>query len=346
MVKYLIYTDVHFCQYSSIVRKRGQKYSVRLHNLIDSISWAEHLADEEGCDEIITLGDFFDRSDLNSEEITALQDVYFSNKKHTFITGNHEANNETLTFSSAKIFQSMDAEVISDVKTLNINDKVDICLIPYLTNDVRLPLDRYITKNNKKKIVLSHNDIAGIQYGKFKSSSGFEINDILDNCTLFINGHLHNGYVINDRIILVGNLTGLNFNEDANKYEHYAYIMTIDDDGNITLDPRVNPYAFNFYKLYINDSKDIKQLFNLKNNSVLSISCIGSLIPDVENELKKLNNVQEFKIFATYRKNGYDTVEDADFKVEDHFQQFINYIKTKIEPSQVLDDEISLLGSN
>lgn len=346
MKKYLIYTDVHFCQYSSIVRKQGKKYSVRLHNLIDSISWAEHLAEEENCDEVLTLGDFFDRTDLNAQEITALQDVYFCKKPHIFLTGNHEANSSSLEYSTAQVFQSIDAEVITDIKRVEVNDKVDLYFIPYLTNDIRLPLDKYLVDNGKKKVVLSHNDLAGIQYGKFKSTGGFDVNEVLNNCTLFINGHLHNGYVINDRIILVGNLTGLNFNEDATKYEHYAYIMTIDDDGSITLEPRINPYAFNFYKVYINSEEDIKQLYNLKSNSVLSVSCLGSLIPQVEKRLGRAKNVVDYKIYATYKQGGSVDISDVDFTVEDHFQQFINFVQTKIEPSEILTEVLTLLGSN
>ena len=55
--------------------------------------------------------------------------------------------------------------------------------------------------------------------------------------------------------------------------------------------------------------------------------------------------IAEFKIFATYKNNSSNAV-DMDFKVEDHFQQFIDYIQTKIEPSDILSEEISLLGSN
>lgn len=344
MKKYLIYTDVHFCQYSSIVRKQGKKYSVRLHNLIDSISWAEHLAEEENCDEVLTLGDFFDRTDLNAQEITALQDVYFCDKPHIFLTGNHEANSSSLEYSTAQVFQSIDAEVITDIKRVEINDKVDLYFIPYLTNDIRLPLKNYLVDNGKKKVILSHNDLAGIQYGKFKSTGGFDVNEVLNNCTLFINGHLHNGYVINDRIILVGNLTGLNFNEDATKYEHYVYIMTVDDNGSITLEPRVNPYAFNFYKLKIDSEKDITIIDNLKSNSILSVSCLGSLIPQVEKKLDKSNNVVDYKIYATYKQGGSIDVSDVDFTVEDHFQQFINFVQTKIEPSEILTEELTLLG--
>ena len=33
--------DVHWCAYSSILRSRGNKYSIRIENLIKSVNWAE-----------------------------------------------------------------------------------------------------------------------------------------------------------------------------------------------------------------------------------------------------------------------------------------------------------------
>ena len=343
MRKYLIYTDCHFSQHSSIIRSRGQKYSVRLHNLINSISWAEHLADQENCDEVLCLGDFFDRPDLNAEELTALQDVYFCDKPHTFLTGNHDANISSLDFSSVQIFKSIKAKVITDIVKEEVNDKVELYFIPYLTGDKLRPLSE-IVSGDKKKVVLAHNDIAGLQYGKFTSQSGFNINDILNNCTLFLDGHLHNGYVINDRIFLIGNLTGQNFNEDATRYDHYAYIMTVNDDGSICLDPYVNPYAFNFYKIKIVQRKDIKQLNNLKTNAVVSVTCNSDLLVDVSNILKEKSNIIEYRLVSLY--TGTTIVDDVvDFKVEDHLQQFIDYVQTKIQPSDILTEELTKLKS-
>ena len=91
---------------------------------------------------------------------------------------------------------------------LEANDLVDMYFLPYMSsNNKLLKLADYIPKDTKKKIILSHNDIAGLQYGKFISTSGFLVNDIMNDCTLFINGHLHNSQIINDKIVLVGNLT-------------------------------------------------------------------------------------------------------------------------------------------
>ena len=124
MKKYLIYSDVHFSTYSSLLRSRGRKYSTRLHNLIDSVSWAEHLADEKDCDAVINLGDFFDRPDIESEVITALQDVYFCNKPHIIVTGNHDANISNLEFSSVQLFKSLGAKVITDIEKEEISAKL------------------------------------------------------------------------------------------------------------------------------------------------------------------------------------------------------------------------------
>ena len=245
-----------------------------------------------------------------------------------------------------EIFKRFEAEVISDIKVEEINDKVDFYYIPYLTNDLREPLTNYLVDNNKKKVIFSHNDLAGIQYGKFKSTSGFDVDEIVNNCTLFINGHLHNNGVINNKIILVGNLTGQNFNEDALLYDHCAYILTINDNGSIELDKRVNPAALNFYKILINNRQDLDSLDHLKPNAVLSITCDSNLISEVTEKLANMDIVVDYRLFVMYNKNNI-TVDKQDFKVEDHLQLFIDYVKTKIESSSILNEEISyLLGSN
>lgn len=344
MKKYLIYSDCHFSQYSSILRSMGEKYSTRLHNLINSISWAERLADQYECDGVINLGDFFDRPDLTPMEITALQDVYFSNRPHVVITGNHDANISNLEFSSVQIFKSTKARIITEPVSEDITDKVSFHYIPYLTEDKKKPLRDFLS-GDKKKIVLSHNEIAGLQYGKFISQTGFGVNEILENCTLFINGHLHNGCIINNRIVLVGNLTGQNFNEDASRYEHYAYVLTVNDDGSIDLDPHVNPYAFNFYKLYINKPEDLKVFSSLKNNSVLSISCNNKLLPKIDSLIRSTDKIIEYRLVTIYSNSNNSQDEIVDFKVEDHLQQFIDYVQTKIPPSEILSEELVKLSS-
>lgn len=343
-MKYLIYSDPHFCQASSIVRQRGKKYSERLHNLIRSISWAEHLAEEENCDEIICAGDFMDKPNISAEEITALQDVYFADIPHRILVGNHDSNVASLCFSSTMALNSINSDIITQPIISRVNDFVDIYYIPYITNKEDFDLSNYLRYDHKKKIVITHNDIRGIRYGKYVSESGFSIADIKEHCTLFINGHLHNGYMLDDNIVLVGNLTGLNFNENANKYDHYIYLLTINDDGTIDLEPRVNPYAFNFYKIYVNSEEDLTQLDSLKSNAVLSVICNASLLEITEDKLKSLSNVITYRLTGTYGHN--DSGEDFEFTQEDHLKQFIDYVQTKIEPSKILSEELSILGGN
>ena len=91
-MKLCIYSDPHWSTFSSILRQRGRVFSRRLEALIDSINWVEQLAKQQGCSDVYCLGDFFDRPDIESEVITALQDVYFCNKPHIIVTGNHDAN--------------------------------------------------------------------------------------------------------------------------------------------------------------------------------------------------------------------------------------------------------------
>ena len=340
LVKFLICSDAHVCKYSSILRKRGKKYSERLHNIIDSLNWVERLAEEENCTHVVYAGDTMDRPDLDAEEITALQEIKFSDLKHIMLTGNHESNVANLYFSSIKIFKGK-ADIITKPKVMTFGD-VELYFIPYIPGRNKLALSDYISQSSKKKVIITHNDIAGIQYGRFKSESGFDIDDILENSTLFLNGHLHNGTMFSNKLVLLGNITGLNFNEDASKYDHYAYLLTISDDGTIDLEPRINPYAYNFYKIYINKECDIQKIKNLKNNAVVSVICNSDLLTKVEKELIKDKSISAYKIVANYEI--HDNASTVDFSVEDHLKQFIDYVQTKIDPSDTLSEELAILG--
>lgn len=81
-MKILIYSDLHWCQDSSIVRSLGNRYSTRLEYLIKSLNWAEELAVKQECVCIINLGDMFDKPTLNAMEITALKDIKWSSLDH------------------------------------------------------------------------------------------------------------------------------------------------------------------------------------------------------------------------------------------------------------------------
>lgn len=95
-MKFVLFTDNHFCQYSSVVRSRGEVYSQRLENQIKSINWVEGLADEVGAEAVICLGDFFDKPQLNAEELSALEEIKWSDRRHIFLCGNHEMGTHDL----------------------------------------------------------------------------------------------------------------------------------------------------------------------------------------------------------------------------------------------------------
>lgn len=340
-MKYLVCGDVHWCQYSSILRTRGKKYSTRLENLIASVNWVEDLAEKQECEGIIYLGDFFDRPDLGAEELTALQEVKWANLKHIFIVGNHESNVLNLSFSSTKLFESIDALVVSKPSCYGINDEVVFNFIPYILPNELKPLSTYIYKGYKN-IVFAHEDIAGIQYGKIVSVQGFDINDIRDNCALFFDGHLHNGGMIGNNIILVGNLTGQNFNENAFIYDHNVYIIDV-NGSNIVVERHTNEDALKFYKVKIESEKDLATLNGLPKNSIVSISCNNLYKDQAIKVVSNNDNILEHRLSIYYIDNSNSDEEKEIFEVEDHFKQFVMFAKSKLESSPILDDELSRL---
>jgi len=261
-----LYSDVHFSSYSSIVRRVEGEFTTRLNNCIKSVNWAEQLFDNVGCDRVICCGDFFDSSTLDSKTITALTKVQWSTAHHTMLVGNHEMGRNDLSISSAHIFEELGFCVCTVPKYQQIDVSTEICFLPYiLESERKKSLEQYFSKTSKKRIIISHNDIKGVQMGYWLSETGFEIKDIQDNCDLFINGHIHNGTKVADKVINIGNLTGQNFSEDASKYEHCVFVL---DTDTLKIDVYENPYAFNFYKL---DSTDESIPWELKPNAVVSV---------------------------------------------------------------------------
>ena len=332
-------TDNHFCEKSSIVQKMGTKYTLRLENQLKSIEWFENLAVEKGCDAVIYLGDFFDKSSLTDKEITASKDITWNDLKHYFIIGNHESGDSGLLFSSTKTLESTDRILISEAKKTDLGN-CELCFLPYVTESDRIPLDDYFgTKTFKSRIILSHNDIAGIQMGPVVSRTGFSIDEIESNCDLFINGHLHNGQAVTSKIINLGNLTGKDFGEDAARYKHNIAIL---DTDTLSVELIENPYAFNFYKLEINSVAEINKLANLKNQAVLSIKCKDFLLNTVKATIEaNSDKIIESRVIAIREIiAGTEEVDIADLTV-DHLARFVECCKNNIDNSAILDEELA-----
>ena len=336
-MKILIYSDNHFCTYSSIIRSRGEKYSTRLENQIQTLNWIEQLSIKENCDAVFCLGDFFDSYMLNSEEITALKDIQWNDLPHYFLVGNHETNLSNLLYSSSNIFSGINNFRIIDHILPCVFNKFTLILLPYIKNYADIDLFKITNVGLGKKIILSHNDIKGINYGTYISTNGLDISDIENNCDLFINGHLHNGTEIKPNIINIGNVTGQNFSEDANIYKHNAIILDLDT---LQIEYKENPYAFKFYK--INNLEELKHK-DFPQNSIVSIRCTYNDIDNVKNYISSINAIIEYKIILDFTKDKSDTknkniiITNSDVK-----KAFYNFIvdSVKSDNYEIIKEEL------
>lgn len=343
-MKILLFADLHMCPRASIINKWGTKYTTRLENCIDSVNWLERVAEENHCDYIVNLGDFFDKPDLSSETITAVQDIQWSNIMHYHIVGNHDASNSSLIFNSVNSLAAGNHRIITKPELLFL-DNCDILFLPYIVECDRKPLDQYILDKNgriidsgKPRVIFSHNDINGLQLGPVMSRTGFTIEEIEANCEYFINGHLHNGQAITNKIINLGNLTGKDFGENSFTHNHNIVIL---DTDTLNLTYIENPHAFNFYKIQIDTEFDINQLYDLKQKAVMSIKCDNSLADKVKQIVSELSNVVESRIIITKK---YEDVVTDDNNIDltvDHLARFIDCCRANIEVSPLLDEELA-----
>lgn len=333
-MRVLIYSDVHISQDSSIVKTFGTKYSTRLEYIIKSLDWAEDLALKENCQAVFNLGDTFDKPVINPMEATAVQDIKWNNLPHYILVGNHDSNVASLEYSSVAILKKLGFNIINEVTHLK-DGETNFTFIPYIMNDNRKPLKEYLI--GKDDIVLSHNDIAGFNFGLFISTEGFNIDEIKKDCKLFLNGHLHNSSFLDKKILNVGNLCGQNFSEDAFNYDHGCWIL---DTDKMSLDFYENPFALNFYKIEYSSNKNL--LSKLKNNSVLMIKCERKDQDKLKEDLETIKD----KIIATrvllYDKDVVNSI-DSIVKLEkiDHLKQFTDFIHDKLGNTDLINSELA-----
>jgi len=337
-MRIIVYGDPHWCKYSSIVRKRGKKYSLRLENLINSINWVEKLSYEQDCSLSVCLGDFFDNCDLNSEELTALSDINWNDTiSHYFIVGNHEMGINDLSISSSHLFQSFpNIEVVDTCFTDSFPEGFELTFIPYILEENRKPINEYISLPNPetKRILFMHNDIKGIQMGKFISKAGFEIDEIENYCDICFNGHIHNKGKIGNKIINAGNITGQNFSEDASIYNHCAYII---DTDTLTIEEFENPFAFNFYK--IDFTSGITD-FEIKDNAVCTIRCFDKDVNQVKEWIHS-KSIVESRIVLTQQNVGVSSIMEVETFTIDHIKQFNEFVLSTMDNTDILLEELS-----
>ena len=330
--------DIHFSEYSSILRRRGIRYSNRLENCVASINWAEEVTAE--CDQVIYLGDFFDKSSLNAEEITALNHIIWNDSYHRFLVGNHEMGINSLIFSSAHIFNDKRREVIDKPYLAYFDEGIDLVFIPYVLEEDRIPIEVMFPKrpgsDDIKRVIFSHNDISGIQMGKFVSNTGFSIEAIEDNCDLFFNGHIHNGMPVTDKIINVGNLTGQNFSEDGFIYSHNIFIL---DTETMKYEVIRNPYAINFYKI-----ENIDDLYKVE-NAVVTIKVAPDEVERAKQIMEEVGVIAS-RVLIDYSKSIDDIETDTERFTVDHLDEFKKFIYQRLEgnvDSTLLKEEVDYI---
>lgn len=331
-MKIMIYGDVHWCESSSIVRGMGRKYSQRLENLIRSVTWVESMAYNNNCELIVMLGDFFDKSILTAQEVSALNDILWSDIHKIFITGNHEIGRADRTFSTIDLFESFpNSEVISQPVDMTIAGKK--CLfLPYFLEKDRPDLSKY----DHYDYIFSHNDLLGLQMGQFISKEGFDINVIADHCKYFFNGHIHNGMFVGNNIINIGNLSGQNFSEDALTYSHNVCILDTETDK---IEFFENPHAFNFYKLGLIDSIDKLEGLKLKDNAVVSMT-IDQNNADLKYFIENFKNIVSKRIIYKVSSDQVDANREQ-FEAVDYLQKFVEFIKNNMEMTDIVQEELS-----
>lgn len=326
-MKICVFSDTHWSKNTSIVCSRGNKYSTRLELLIKSMNWVNELAVKENCSSMICLGDFFDKSQLVDEEIEALREIKWNKLNTHYLVGNHESSVASLDFSTVGLFRNKRVKIVSKPEVV-IADTCDLLFLPYITEDNRRPLKDYLDEFksiiDRKLIILSHNELLGINYGAYESKIGFDIKDIESNCDLFLNGHLHNSEWISKKILNVGSLSAHNFTNDSYRYKYGAWIL---DTETLSMTFFENPYALNFYKITIDSESDLGKLVDLKKNAVISIKCKENLTEEVR---KYLSNVD---VVASKLSFTYDSVisneSTVGIEVSDHLAKFRDFILSR-----------------
>ena len=344
-MKLLLYADNHFSKYSSILRNRGEKYSKRLENQIDCLNWVESIAVEKHCDAVICLGDFFDSSSLDAEEISALQEIKWNPAvSRVFLVGNHELGVDVNNYNTANLFNLIDGSTVVSKPYTFVDGKTRICFLPYIVESQREDLEKYLfvgDKSYEKTIILSHNDILGAQYGAYVSKSGFSIEEIEKNCDLMINGHIHNSGYVSKKIFNLGNLTGQNFNEDGSLYPHRVAILDTDTLEMVLIQ---NPFAIKFKKLDFVGEYDLCKIEHYllaasNGEFVLSVTCDENNQQFIKDKLSGMNNLINFRIIIerTTKEINEPQISHETFN---HIDKFVEYIHETVGVSKLIDDEL------
>lgn len=266
-----LYADPHVSQSSGIlVGKIGNnEFSGRLDNLIKCFDWMRGFFNDQGCKKVICLGDMTDKPVLTAEEISAMS-RFVGCSNDIMIVGNHCRSNKDGSINTLK---STFNAVYSEPAVIDC-DGCKVLLLPYNST----PSD--LSEIGHVDVILSHNDIKGYDFGGHISKSGYDLHDIVSNCKLFINGHLHNGgWLVNGKVINLGQLSGMNFSSCGGQWEPSVGIL---DTETLELTIYENPVAYRFKKLEFNSVSKLKSYLDNLPTKVLKYRLTDQLILDSE----------------------------------------------------------------
>ena len=325
-----LYSDPHFSQSSSILIGNKGILSKRLVNLIESFDWMNNLFNSLKVDMVICLGDLTDKPVLTAEEITAMSKCYLEN--HIKLLGNHCRSDKDGRINAISTFDHvidtpgfLEDKLFPDVPFYKNSG---IYFLPYNSELIDLS-----TISPRPKVILSHNDIKGYDFGGIKSSSGYALSDILQSCDLFINGHLHNGgWLVKDRIMNIGCLTGMNFSSTGGEWD--SSVITLDTE---TLEIRRydNPQAFKFRKCEFDTLPKLKgYLDNLRSsnsrNYVLQVKVPEKIAEDARKLLNQSESVEASRVLTVKEPSSHsDKIEVFKSEPKTVYEKFSDFIKTK-----------------
>lgn len=332
-MKILLYTDAHLSLSSSIITGRQGSFDGRLSNLIESFKWVNELGAQ--CDYIINLGDTVDKPILNSEEITALNECNLS--KHIILLGNHDISSRDGVYNAVNL---LGEDVVRVPRRLG---NTNVILLPY--SDEQYDWTE-LGVSPEDAIVLSHNDIAGIAYGKYISQSGYTPDDILKKCRLFINGHIHTGqWIVRDRIMNLGLLTGLNFGTINSEW--YPGVAIIDTDT-YKVELIQNPHAYVFHKKEARTESGLLSVFDSlpKNlNNVLQIKVPYEMTEYTRELVDSKDYIKYSRVLTMLDSRvpevNEETVIETDTRTD--YEKLRDYLSGKSLPEGVSPEDLSSL---
>lgn len=290
-----IFADAHFSVASSILNKTsGFNYSQRLDLLIRSFEWMNQQFLDNKVDLIINAGDLLDSDFIKAREGSALAEAF---SKFTVdapiynLVGNHEKEDKNNRYTSVSLLDKNRSSIVISEPT-KIND--EISLLPYTSDLESINLEEL-----SNKILISHMNYEGMSLGRITLSTGLNMDYVLSNFQLVLNGHIHTaGSYKSGRILNIGSMFGQGF--DDNYELSYPCIMILDTN---TLRTRriVNPYAVIFMKYKsssVSDlAKQIKPLAKISNPVCIKVEVPQVIRDDIRDYLESKS--EEYGIIAT-----------------------------------------------